>query len=171
MGGNKMNSIYNRRSVRMYEDRPIEKEKIMQILKAAMQAPSAANQQPWHFLVVEDKEQLEKLGELTAYSGMCKTAACVIVVMADEQVFKAPLMWQQDCAAATQNLMLEAVEQGLGSVWIGVAPHEDRMNKIKEQFELSDNLLPFALVSMGYPKKPQEFVDRFQESKIHFEKV
>ena len=74
-----MNSIFHRISVRKYEDRPVEKNKIIQILKAGMQAPSACNQQPWEFYVVTDKEKIQKLSKVTPYTG-CATGAPVVIV-------------------------------------------------------------------------------------------
>ncbi len=166
-----MNSIYTRRSIRNYTDKKVEKEKIIQILRAAMQAPSAVNQQPWQFLVIENKEKLNEMSEMSPYSKMLTSASLAVVVLGDKSKLKAEMMWEQDLSAATQNLMLEAVNLNLGSVWLGVAPVEERMNFIKDLFNLSDNLMPFAVVSIGYPTKENVFVDRFDESRIHFEEM
>ncbi len=166
-----MNSIYTRRSIRNYTSETVEREKIMQILKAAMQAPSAANQQPWQFLVVENKEKLIAMSGMNPYSKMLSNASLAVIVLGDTDLMSVPSMWEQDLAAATQNLMLEACNLGLGSVWLGVAPEKERMNFLKDLFNLKDNFKPFCIVSIGYPAKENVFVDRFNENRVHFEEV
>lgn len=162
--------IQKRRAIRKYEKRSIEKEKIEKLLRAAMQAPSAANQQPWEFIVVENKETLEKLSEAHLYAKPVKEAPLAILVLSkreDDLIF--PQYWQQDLAAATENILLAAVELGLGAVWMGVAPEEDRMNYIKELFQLPQGVKAFAMLSVGY-SSDNKVVDRFDASRIHYEK-
>ncbi len=161
-------AIRSRRSVRKYEERPVEREKIEQLLRAAMQAPSAGNQQPWEFLVVENKEMLQKLAKAHPYALPMAKAALGILVLSKEAALKHPAYWQQDLAAATQNLLLEAVELGLGAVWMGVAPEEDRMQFIKDLFQLPQGVTPFAMLAVGYSPDNQ-FVDRFDATRIHYE--
>lgn len=146
-----MDIISNRRSIRKYEDRPIEKEKIEKLLRAAMQAPSAVNQQPWEFIVVENKDTLKKLSEMSPYSKMVEGAAAAFVVLANSDNIKIPTAWQQDMGAAVENLLLEAVHLELGAVWLGVATVEDNINYIKELFDLPETIKPFALIPVGYP--------------------
>lgn len=167
-----MDIIFNRRSIRRYEDRPVEKEKIERLLRAAMQAPSAVNQQPWEFIVVEQKETLEKLSEVCAYSKMVSRAPLAFVLVGNEDRMRMKHHWEQDMAAATQNILLEAADQGLGGVWIGVAPIEERMKLLQDMFGLKDKLKPFCIISLGYPGEGQEhkFEDRFDPSRIHYEK-
>lgn len=165
-----MNSIFTRRSVRKYQDRPVENEKIEQMLRAAMQAPSAGNQRPWEFIVVKDKDLLYKLSTLSPFSGCVKEAALAIVLLANRDCMKYPENWQMDLSAATQNLLLQAVELGLGAVWLGVAPLEDRMEYITQLFGLPDNILPFAVVPVGYPATDNRFIDRYEQEKVHYEK-
>lgn len=161
--------IQQRRSVRRYENRPIEKEKIEKLLRAAMQAPSAANQRPWEFLVIENKETLEKLSTAHLYATPIKDAALSIIVLSREEGLQFPQYWQQDLAAATENILLAAVELGLGTVWMGVAPEEDRMSYIKELFQLPDGVKAFAMLAIGY-SSDNKFEDRFDASRIHYEK-
>lgn len=165
-----MNTIYTRRSVRNFLDRAIEEEKIEQILKAAMQAPSAGNQQPWEFIVVRGQENLDALAELSPYASCLKKANVGIVVLANTKRFRFGTYWQQDLAAATQNILLEAANLRLGSVWLGVAPEEDRMDYVKEMYALDEHILPFAVVALGYPQNENAntFVDRFDETRVHF---
>ncbi len=166
-----MNAIETRRSVRTYTDAPIEPAQIEAVLRAAMQAPSAKNQQPWEFIVVQNKETLEKLSHLGPFATMLSSAAAAIVVMGNTQDLPRLERWHQDASAATQNLLLRAAELGLGAVWIGVAPKEEPMTFVKEIFALPDHLQPFCLVAMGHPKaeNANHFVDRFDQSRIHYE--
>jgi len=125
-----MNSIFHRISVRKYEDRPVEKEKIMEILKAGMQAPSACNQQPWEFFVVTDKEKIQKLSKVTPYTGCAAGAPVVIVPVYYTEGLVAPSFAQIDMAIAQQNIWLETDAQGLGGDPSGKKP-QARKSKIK----------------------------------------
>lgn len=164
-----MNAIFNRRSIRKYLKKDIEKEVIEKLLKAAMQAPSAGNQQAWEFIVVKDRETLKKLSEFSPYSKMVANAGMAIVVLANEEYMRHPLYWQQDLGAATQNLMLQAVDEGLGSVWIAVSPREDRIKTVSEIFSLPKTVIPFSVVSLGYPLQENKFADRWDPNKVHYE--
>lgn len=168
-----MKEIFIRRSVRTYDNRPVEQEKIIQMLKAGMQAPSARNQQPWSFLVLQDKEKLNKLSEATPHARMCKDAGGVICLLIDTTKNLASHMWAQDMSACMQNILLEGTHLGLGAVWIGVYPNEERMNNLRNILNIPDRYLPFALCSFGYPKdeNANHFVDRFDPNRIFFEEV
>lgn len=161
-----MNTIDRRRSIRSYEDKSVEDIKIEMILRAAMQAPSAGNQRPWEFIVVRNKKILEKLSGMSKYSKMIASAPVAIVLVGDESRMMFKENWEQDMGACTQNLLLEIVEQGLGGVWLGVAPLEDRMNYVKEVLEMEK--LPFAIVPFGYSEAENKFVDRFDEERISY---
>ena len=162
-----MNHIFTRVSIRKYQDRPVEKEKTMAILRAAMQAPSAANQQPWEFYVVTNKEKLQALSEVSPYAGMTKDAPVAIVA-----VYRAdcllPMYAQIDLSIAMENLWLETVNQGMGGVWLGIAPLEDRMKDVEEILNIPDSLRAFAIFPYGYPAEEREQQDRFEESRIHY---
>ena len=162
-----MNPIYTRVSIRKYQDRPVEKEKTMAILRAAMQAPSAANQQPWEFFVVTNRAKLAALSEVSPYAGMTKNAP-IAIVAAYRKDCKVPDYAQIDMSIAMENLWLETSMQGLGGVWLGIAPQEERMTAVEEIIGLPDTMRAFAIFPYGYPaeEKPQE--DRFDESRIHF---
>ena len=167
-----MNAIFNRRSVRKYVKKEVEGEKIERLLKAAMQAPSAGNQQPWEFIVVSNEEMLGKLSQVSPYAGPVKDAPLGIVILGNEkgESVKFPECLPQDLAAATQNLLLEAVEVGLGAVWLGVAPVEERMAAVRTLFALSESVVPFAIVAVGYSETQNTYVDRYQKTKVHYEK-
>jgi len=165
-----MKEIFNRRSIRKYEDRPVEKEKIEKLLRAAMQAPSAANQQPWEFIVVENKGMLKKLSTTSPYSKLVEGSAVTFVLLANTEKFLIETAWQQDMGAAAENLLLEATYLELGAVWLGVATSDACIAYIKDTFNLPENIKPFALISVGYPdNQKNEFVDRYVEAKVHYE--
>lgn len=165
-----MEAIFNRRSIRKYEDRAVEKEKIEKLLRAAMQAPSAVNQQPWEFIVVEDKDKLIKLSQASPYSKMVANSAVTIVLLSRKKdLIFAPCI-PQDMGAAAQNLLLEAVHLGLGAVWIGIAPVQERMDYVNDMFNLPEDIETFALIPVGYPdSQKNEFVDRFDSTRVHYE--
>lgn len=163
-----MNSIFRRISVRKYEDKPVEKEKIMQILKAGMQAPSACNQQPWEFYVVTDKKKIEALSKMTPYTGCAAKAPVVLVSAYRLEGLVAPAFAQIDMSIAQENIWLETDALGLGGVWIGIAPMQDRMNLVHEILNLPKNLEVFSLFALGYPAEIREQQNRFDETRIHF---
>ena len=162
-----MNLIYKRVSIRKYQNRPVEKEKTMAILRAAMQAPSAANQQPWEFYVVTSKEKLQALSEVSPYAGMTKDAPAAIVAVYRKDCLL-PMYAQIDLSIAMENLWLETVAQGLGGVWLGIAPMEDRMKDVEDILDIPDHLRAFAIFPYGYPAEEREQQDRFDESRIHY---
>ncbi len=166
--------IYTRRSVRGYREEEVGDDEIEMILKAAMQAPSAKNEQPWHFIVVKSRENLRKLAELHPYGKMLEKAGAAIVVCGDEKLCQYPFdMWVQDCSAATQNILIAARMLGIGSCWLGVYPREDRMKPLAEFLDLPENVKVFCIVSLGYPKSDDDFYeakDRFKPERVHREK-
>ena len=163
-----MNPIFTRRSIRKYQDRPVEPEKIEQILRAAMAAPSAGNQQPWEFYVVTDKEKIRMLSESHIYAGVAAGAPVVIVPCFRTTGLRFPMYDQIDLSIATENLLLEITNQGLGGVWMGIAPIDERMDKVDAILGLGEGLRSFALVPLGYPAEEKEPSDRFDPDRIHY---
>ena len=146
-----MENIFHRVSIRKYEDKPVEKEKILQILKAGMQAPSACNQQPWEFYVVTDKEKIRELSKATPYSGCAAGAPVVIVPVYRKEGLVVQDMAQIDMSIAQENIWLETDALGLGGVWIGIAPMQDRMDLVHDILKLPENVEVFSLFALGYP--------------------
>lgn len=166
-----MDEIFNRRSIRKFTSQLVEPEKIDKLLRAAMQAPSAANQQEWEFIVVQDKENLGKVAETSPFAKPAAGSAVTFVLLADESKMKVPTSWEQDMGAAAENMLLEAVHLGLGGVWFGVATSDLVVENIRRLFELAENIRPFALISIGYPDgQKNQFVDRYQADRVHYEK-
>jgi nitroreductase len=162
-----MNSLYHRVSIRKYQDKAVEPEKIESMLKAAMQSPSACNQQPWEFYVVTDKERLKKLSEASPYAKMTANAPAAIVIAYREDIV-APMMAVQDASIATTQLWLECDNQGLGGVWLGIAPLEDRMKATAEAVGMPPEHKAFAIFPFGYPAEERNQQDRFDQSKVHY---
>ena len=166
-----MNEIFTRRSIRKYQSKPVEQEKMERILRAGMQAPSAQNEQPWEFLVVQSEQGREALAASSPYAGSCRRAPVVIVALADlNRISPESPWWVQDMSACVENMLIEAVEQGLGGVWLGMYPRQDRVSAIREAFELPENLIPFAAVPVGHPAGEQKAKDRFDPKRIRWEK-
>ena len=163
--------IFRRRSIRNYTDQQVTKEQEEKILRAAMAAPSARNLQPWEFIVMRDKSNFEKIMSVHPYSKMLKEASLAIVVCGNEERNLEGLpYWHVDCAAAIQNILLEVTNLGLGAVWLGVYPREERMEQIAKICELPNHIKPLGIVSIGYPKTNPEPADRYDVSKVHVEK-
>ncbi len=160
-------AILTRRSIRKYSREKITDKQIEIILKAAMYAPSAMNQQPWHFIVIDDREKLNRIMEVHPYSKMLKEAGLAILVCGDERLQLSKGYWVVDCGAATQNLLLAAHGIGLGAVWLGVHPREERKLGIRKIFNLPDHVQPFSLISIGYPAEEKLFPQRFKPERIH----
>lgn len=162
-----LEAIFNRRSIRKYTSEQVTDDQVSTILKAAMFAPSAVNKQPWHFIVFRDQETMQKIMEVHPSSSMLKQASVAILVCWDEHQQHDVGYGPVDCAAATENMLLAAHSMGLGAVWIGIYPRQQRMEAIRNIFLLPINIKGFALVSFGYPAEQKTMPDRFDKSKIH----
>lgn len=164
-----MSTIYLRRSIRKYQQKDVSEELIIELLRAAMHAPSAGNEQPWHFVVIRSEDRKQRIAEIHPYAQMVTQAPVAILVCGDLSLEKYKGFWIQDCSAATLNILLRATELGLGSVWCGIFPNEERVRAFKGFFNLPENVIPFSLVPVGYPAETPKPVDRFKPERIHFE--
>ncbi len=165
-----LEAIHTRRSIRKYEEgRDISEEQVRTLLAAAMTAPSAGNAQPWHFVVVRDPAIRERLSRTHPYVGMAATAPVVVVVCAEPALEKYPGYWVQDCSAATQNLLLAACDLGLGTVWTGLYPMEERCKAVAEILNLPQGVIPLSLVPVGHPVQEFKHQDRYKEERVHRE--
>ncbi len=157
--------IFTRRSIRKYTDEPVPDEQIKTLLEAGMNAPSANNRQPWHFIVVDERERMDAIMEVHPYSRMLAQAPLAIVVCAD--ITRSERYWQQDCAAATENILLAARALGLGSVWLGVYPKEARVEGVTEIFKLPEHVRPLCVIAVGHPAVEAGRVERYDPAKVH----
>ena len=163
-----MNEIFHRVSIRKFTDQPVEKEKILQILRAGMQAPSTGNQQPWEFYVITDKEKIFALSRTHRYAGCAAKAQVLIVPVYRKEGLWLPQNAQIDMSICQENMWLETDFLGLGGVWLGIAPERDRMDKVAEILDLPDHLEAFSIFVLGYPAEQREQQDRFDEDRIHY---
>jgi nitroreductase len=163
-----LEALFTRRSIREYTTQPVPEDLLQELLAAAMQAPSAGNQQPWHFIVVTARPMLDALADVLPFGKMLHTAPLGIVVCADLRLEKYAGYWVQDCSAATQNLLLAAHASGLGAVWLGVYPVADRVANLKKVLCLPEPVIPLCVVPIGYPAtKPEPPAMRFDAARLH----
>jgi len=165
-----MDAIFKRRSIRRYTEEDISDFMVKKILEAGMNAPSAGNEQPWHFIVVREKSNLKEISKCSSYSWMLKDATVGIIVCGDLSLAKHGEFWIQDCSAATENMLIEIAELGLGGVWLGVYPVEERVKYLRKYFNLPDHIVPFSIISIGYPAQEIKEVNRYREERVHYEK-
>ncbi|CAG34811.1 nitroreductase family protein [Desulfotalea psychrophila] len=161
-------ALHVRRSCRSFLDKPVSDSDIEKILRAAMAAPSAGNQQSWRFVVVRDKKKLATIKEIHPYAAVVVGAPLALLVCG-EVTGRWPMYWSQDCSAATQNMLLTVRELGLAAHWLRVYPNPGRMASFREAFAIPAEARPFAVIPIGYSGTPVEFKDRFKPEFIHYE--
>jgi nitroreductase len=162
-----LEAIHSRRSIRKYLDCPVPEELIQKLLAAAMQAPSARNQQPWQFIVIDDRSILTKIAGFMPTAAMAAQAPLAILICGDLSLEKSEGYWVVDCAAATENLLLAAHALGLGAVWCGVYPREKRMEELKRLIGLPENVIAHSLVVVGYPAEQVRAENRYRTERVH----
>ena len=160
-----METIFHRTSVRKFLEKPVEVKKIEKLLRAAMAAPSAGNQQPWEYFVVTNQEKLKELSQCSPYASCVQDAPLAIVACSRCQT-KLPEYIDIDMAIATENILLEADALGLGAVMLGIAPIKERINQVNCILNLQD-LNAFAIIACGYPVSLRPQQDRFDETRVH----
>lgn len=161
-------AILSRRSIRKYNKQPISNELIKQLLEVAMSAPSAGNEQPWHFIIINDPQILSKIPTFHNHAQMLKDASLAILVCSDKNLDKHNGMWIQDCSAATENMLIAIQAEGLGAVWLGIYPREERIDGLRKLLEIPEHVIPFSLISIGYPAEKLPKANRYNESRIHY---
>ena len=161
-------TIFARRSIRKYTDEPVSEADIKTLLEAAMAAPSASNRKPWCFVVVTGRQTLDALAEAHPHGKMLFQAPLCIVVCGD--LTEMERYWVQDCSAATENLLLAVTALGLGAVWLGVYPKEDRIAFVRPILGLPETITPLNLVPIGHPAEEKESRTQYDESRVHRER-
>lgn len=164
-----LSTILERRSCRVYQDKPVSEDVIHNLLKAGMYAPSAMNSQPWEFLIMQDAEKKEAVSDIVSYWSMLKKAPLGILVMAQINGYRAKPdeFFVQDCANSTTCILLAAKAQGLGGVYLGLYPHEERMRKVREIYNIPEHIIPFSIVSLGHPDCTSHPHTTFHTHKVH----
>jgi len=163
-----INAILARRSIRKYTAEPVSDEKIIKLLEATMAAPSASNRRPWHFVVVTERGKLDELAEGHPYGKMLFEAPLCIAVCGDPDISNR--FWVQDCSAATENLLLAAVGLGLGAVWLGVYPSDERVATVRRALGIPEAIIPLNLISIGVPAEEKEPRTQYDEARVHTER-
>lgn len=169
-----MKAIDTRRSVRSYSNKEVSEKDIYKILNAAMQAPSARNQQPWEYLVIKDQNKKDLISENLKTMKMASGASFIIVYLVNKENILTPGMVPQDMGATITCSLIEARSLRIGSCWCGVYPNEERIEMVRKICKINkDNLEPFALVCFGYPEDETVFkkAKRNNKEKIHFEEI
>jgi nitroreductase len=160
-----------RRSVRKYQDTPVSRETLTALVEAATAAPSATNRRPWAFVAVTDPEVLKKLRKTHMFSNMNAPAA--IEVCGDmKKAAKGPGrdFWIQDCSAAVENILMTALDFGLGTVWVGVHPIAQNVKRVSAAIELPEHIIPLGLLFIGVPDKEPEPRTQFEPSDLHWDR-
>jgi len=159
--------IMSRRSIRKFEQRGMAPDDVDVILRAAMAAPSAGNQRPWRFIVLNDRAVLDGAAETTEYGKMLREAPMALVVCADTRELKHSGMWQQDCSAAVENALLAVNALGLGAVWLGFWPKMERVTPLKELLGMPEGVEPLAVLAIGHPAEEKPPAERYDPSFVH----
>lgn len=162
--------ILERRSVRRYTAQGVEEKDVRMLLEAAMSAPSAGNERPWHFILLRDRRTMESIMEVHPYARMLKECAGAVLVCGDPSLEKYPGFWPQDCSAATENILLMAVQLGLGAVWLGIYPIEERVRGLRAILGIPVEIVPFSLVPFGHPAEERKAIDRYDPGRVHIDK-
>lgn len=163
-----MNAIFKRYSVRQFKDQKVEQDKIEKILAAAMQSPSAGGEAPWEFFVVRNRDILKELSHASPYASPAAKAPAAFVLAYKPERLVFPEYAEIDMAIASETILIELTDLGLGGVMLGIAPLKDRMKKVKEILHLPDDLVPFTVIPFGYPKRERNAENRYDESRIHY---
>jgi len=164
----RLGSIFARRSVRKYTDKKVDEADVRALLEAGAAAPSANNSKPWHFIAVTERKTLNALADLLPYGKMLFQAPLAMAVCADPSL--SPRYWQQDCSAATENILLAASMLGLGAVWLGIYPREDRLSGCRTLLGVPDSIETLSLIAIGHPAERPEPRTQLEDSRVHRER-
>lgn len=167
-----LENILSRKSVRSFTDAAVSREQLDTLVRAAMAAPTGRDMRPWQFVVLDDHGVIERLSDAMPRAKMLEECAAVIVVCGDmsvtDQDGNPSVNWTFDCSAATENCLLMAEAMGLGAVWVGVWPYDDRVAAVKETLRLPEHIQPLNLIPVGYPKGDPQPKDKYDAERIHF---
>ena len=169
---NRSKAIMDRRSIRRFEDRPVEREKIEAVLRAAMQSPTGKNSQCWEFLVIENEADRVAVTGMSPFAQCAKNARALIMVMVNmDRADPDVPVWIQDLSAASMTMLIQAELEGLGATWLGMYPFQERLDAARAYFKLPENLIPFSVIAMGYKLAEKPAEDRYDLEKVHWGKI
>lgn len=164
-----LNIIFSRRSIRKYTEQKVPREALIDLLKAAMAAPTACNNQPWEFVAVDDEGVMDQLRAGLRHGKYNAPAA--IIVCHNPKIGKNPdcdQFWVQDCSAAVENILIAATGMGLGTVWLGVYPKPDTIEMVRRIAALPEEVTPLAVLYVGYPAEQKEPRTQYEERRVHW---
>jgi nitroreductase len=161
-----MDAIYKRRSIRKFTGERVPQETVTDFIRAGMNAPSAGNQQPWHFVIIDDRALLNEIPAFHPYAQMLHEAPVAILVCGDTRLEKHEGYWVQDCSAAVENILLEIVDHGYGGVWLGIYPRTERVEGLRKLLGIPDEIVPFALIAVGRPAEEKPPKNEFNKERI-----
>lgn len=163
-------AILGRRSIRQFTGEKIPDNDVKVFLEAAMAAPSACNQQPWHYIIIKEKDSFRKIMEAQSYTKMLEKASIAVIVCADPTLQTCPGYWVQDCSAATENLLLAVHALGYGATWCGLYPNDDVVWKIRNIFDIPKEVYPLGVIAIGIPDEKKPPANRYKQERVHSEK-
>ncbi len=163
-------AIVTRRSIRKYTSEPVSDDVVKQLMDAAMAAPSAGNEQPWQFVVIRDRAVLDALPTVHPNFRHAQAAPMAVLVCGDLEKEAHQAFWVQDCTAATQNVLLAAHALGLGAVWMGIYPREERLPGLRKLLGLPEHVVPLALLAVGHPAESKPRAERYDASRVHYDR-
>jgi len=168
----KLNCIFSRRSIRKYNNKAVPEKTINDLLEAAMAAPSAVAKDPWHFIVVQNRESLNKIADVLPSAKMLRQATAAFIVCGDinKANIQAESYLLQDLSAAAENILIAANILELGACWLGIHPRKDRLSGIRQLFDLPDNIIPMCGIAIGWPAEKPEARTRYKNERVHREK-
>ncbi|MFP4362816.1 MAG: nitroreductase family protein [Spirochaetia bacterium] len=160
-------AVISRRSIREFTEEPVPADLIQRLMRGAMQAPSAGNEQPWQFVIITERQKLLELHTLLRFEKALQTTPCAILICGDTAFETHKGFLPQDCAAAAQNILICAHSFGLGAVWIGIHPSSEKEKGIQSLFEIPESVIPVSLVVLGYPAEKKAPIDRYDANRLH----
>lgn len=162
-------TIFQRKSVRNFTGGEVSDELLQMLLRAAMAAPSAVNQQPWEFVVLRDRHILDSLADELPYAKMLYKASAAIIVCGNPE--KAHLKLTEyaviDSTLASQNILLAAEALGLGAIWTAAYPYDDRIAIVRKYTAIPKNIIPLNVIPVGIPVGVDKPKEKFDRSKMH----
>lgn len=164
-----LDTIQNRRSIRRFTGKRVEKEKLEALVRAGMAAPSSRDTRHWYFIVVNDESVVSKLAEGLPYAKMLTTAKHALIVASDLSQAHGGAetdYWVQDCSAAVQNVLLAAHSLGLGACWTAAHPRPERIAFVKDLLAIPQQVMPLCVIAVGYPTGEDKPRDKFDEKRL-----
>lgn len=162
-------ALITRKSIRQYSSKEVPKDLIHSLLTVAMQAPSARNYQPWHFIVIRNRRILDEISRFHPYAAMLRQASCALAVCGDQRIESSIEYNALNCAAATENILIAAHALNLGAVWLGIYPRQERIASLKRLLNIPEYITPITLISIGYPAEEKTVENRFKADRIHMD--